>query len=64
MKKMRIKLKKELNEDELKYIIHQNLEEKQIIPKLCETTKIFFVDCNKKINVINEQYLNLIQAIK
>ena len=24
MKKMRIKLKKELNEDELKYIIHQN----------------------------------------
>ena len=57
MKKMRIKLKKELNEDELKYIIHQNLEEKQIIPKLCETTKIFFVDSNKKFNVINEQYL-------
>ena len=57
MKKLRILLKKELNEDDLKNIIQQNLEEKQIINKLCEKTKIFFINSNKQLNEINEEYL-------
>ena len=57
MKKMKIKMKKELNEEELKYIIHQNLEEKQIKSKLCEKIKIFYIDNSKKVNIINEEYL-------
>ena len=57
MKKIRIELKKELDENELKNIIHQNLEEKLIISKLCEKIKIFYIDNNKNINIINEEYL-------
>ena len=58
MKKMRIKLKKELDEEELKYIIHQNLKEKQIISKLCEKVKMFYIDNEKKLYEVNEEYLN------
>ena len=57
MKKMKIKLKKELNEEDLKNIIRLNLEEKQIIAKLCEKIKMFYIDNNKKINIITEEYL-------
>jgi hypothetical protein len=57
MKKMKIKLRKELNEEELKNIIRQNLEEKQIMSKLCEKVKMYYIDNNKKTNVITEEYL-------
>ena len=57
MKKMKIKLNKELNEEELKNIIRNNLEEKLIINKLCEKIKMFYIDNNKKINIITEEYL-------
>ena len=57
MKKMKIVLKKEMNEEELKNIICQNLEEKQIISKLCEKVALFYIDNNKKLNIVNEEYL-------
>ena len=57
MKKMRIKLSKDLKENELYSIIHQNFEEKQLLSKLCEKIKIFYIDNLKQIHIVNEDYL-------
>ena len=57
MKKMKVKLNKDLNENDLYNIIHQNFEEKQLLMKLCEKIKIFYMDNFKQIHLVNEEYL-------
>ena len=57
MKKMKVKLNKDLKENDLYSIIHKNFEEKQLLLKLCEKFKIFYIDNLKQIHIINEEYL-------
>ena len=57
MKKMRVKLDKNLKENELYSIIHKNFEEKQLLLKLCEKIKIFYIDNLKQIHIVDEEYL-------
>ena len=57
MKKMKVKLNKDLKENDLYDIIHQNFEEKQLLMKLCEKIKIFYIDNLKQIHIVNEEYL-------
>ena len=57
MKKMKVRLSKDLKENELCNIIHQNLEEKNLLMKLCEKIKIFYIDNLKQIHIVNEEYL-------
>ena len=57
MKKIKIQYNKELDDEKLISIIYQNLVEKNILNKLCEKIKIFYMDNNKRINIVNEEYL-------
>ena len=57
MKKIKIKLTKDLKENDLYNIIHQYFDEKQVLLKLCEKIKIFYIDNLKQIHIVNEEYL-------
>ena len=57
MKKVNVKLSKDLKENDLYAIIHKYLEEKQVLKKLCDKMKIFYMDNSKQINIVNEDYL-------
>ena len=57
MKKVKIVLNKELKENNLYSILHQNLDEKQLLIKFCEKIKIFYIDNLKQIHLVNYEYL-------
>ena len=57
MKKIKIVLEKSTSETDLKLIIHQNLNEKKLLEKLCGNLPIYYLDNCKTINNINEDYL-------